>query len=63
MIRYWKGRLWLKQGFCPYCYSSPPREECPVCQGDYKYFGKNVDAEKRALWRERYEQFWKVFKA
>lgn len=61
VIRYYKGLLWLRQGFCPYCYSSPPRKACPVCKGDNKYWGKNVSKEKREQWRERYVKAMEVF--
>lgn len=60
MLRYWKGRLWIKQGFCPYCYSSPPRTECPICEGTNKYsYGMEPGTKK--IWRERWDKFWEVF--
>lgn len=61
MFRYWKGRLWLRQGFCPYCYSSPPKKECPVCQGDNEYWGAENKKKRDTLWRERWDKFWEVF--
>ncbi len=53
--RYQKLSGWwrLKFGFCPMCDSSPPRNECPVCGGSYKY-GHYLDKTGRKLWWDRY---------
>lgn len=55
-LLYWRGLRWLKWGWCPWCYSSPPRPQCPVCHGDDRYFGSNVDEAKRTLWRKRFKE-------
>lgn len=60
MFRYWKGLLWIRQGFCPYCYSSPPNPKCPVCEGTYEY-SYNLAPGTRDLWRKRWDEFYKVF--
>lgn len=49
VIGWWR----LRYGFCPLCNSSPPRRDCPVCEGDPHYW-READAAKRAMWRERY---------
>lgn len=48
------GRRRLRYGFCPLCNSSPPRPDCPVCEGD-RLYGSLASAEKRAVWSERWE--------
>lgn len=53
-ILYLSGLLRLRFGFCPWCNSSPPDPACPVCLGDQKYWGKNVDENKRAVWKSRF---------
>lgn len=54
-LRWWRGVLRLRHGYCPLCNSSPPRKSCPVCLGDCKY-GYEADSSKRLVWRERFSQ-------
>ena len=55
-------RLWLRhplrmlnfaQGCCPVCNSSPPRPDCYVCQGDYKY-GPKMTRTRQEIWLRRF---------
>ena len=50
----WFGRRRLKHGFCPACYSSPPRPGCSVCDGEHQY-GAGLDPAKRDLWQQRWD--------
>lgn len=59
---YCRGLTRIRAGFCPYCYSSPPQPDCPVCEGDQAYWGKNVDDYKRQLWKRRWQEVFKVLK-
>lgn len=61
-LRYWAGRYRLAWRYCPACNSSPPRPECPVCQGSYEYGthasglgGPLTDTMKR-LWLDRWNR-------
>lgn len=57
MIRFNKNRLVararLRLGYCPACYSSPPRDDCPVCLGERDY-GSAITQEHREVWRKRF---------
>lgn len=52
-----RGRRWLRSGFCPMCYSSPPRADCPVCRGS-QHYGNNgfqpINEPLRRLWAKRW---------
>ena len=61
IVKY-RGLNWLSSGFCPCCYSSPPRDDCPICLGHSNY-GPNLHDETRALWRTRWLQRCKEWKA
>lgn len=54
---YWRGRWWLRSGFCPNCYSSPPNDKCFVCEGDHNY-GYRQSYGDRGRWVVR----WDIFK-
>jgi len=51
--RYWLGRWRLRWGFCPWCDSSPPDQDCIVCEGTYDYGPPSDDV--WAQWRRRWE--------
>jgi hypothetical protein len=54
--RWWvrvRGLWWLRSGFCPACYSSPPVQHCPVCAG-WPDYGPKLGPALRALWRRRW---------
>jgi hypothetical protein len=48
--------LWLAQGFCPACESSPPNPKCLVCHGNYSY-GRNITPGDRELWLQRFRKW------
>lgn len=48
-----RGLRRLKHGFCPGCYSSPPRPECPLCEGEVEY--GPFRTERADLIRQRWE--------
>lgn len=50
---YARGRRWLKRGWCPLCYSSPPRNDCQVCEGEMQY-GYRISEETRTRWGLRW---------
>ena len=49
----WRGFRWLRSGFCPACYSSPPLLDCPVCEGWAEY-GPGLAGWRREVWRDRW---------
>jgi len=49
-----RGLRWLAHGFCPCCYSSPPRPTCPVCYGEGEYGPDGMTPYRRELWRRRW---------
>lgn len=51
---YWRGRLRLAQGFCPWCNSSPPDIDCPICYGSYDY-GPPSDPRRLTEWRVQWD--------
>ena len=50
LARYWVGRLWLRNGYCPQCNSSPPRPGCWVCNGELRY-GPDLTPSVKRWWR------------
>lgn len=48
-----RGRQRLHFNVCPWCYSSPPNNFCPVCEGDYDY-GPKLTKAKRHLWAYKF---------
>lgn len=53
-LRYWFGRCGLRNGWCPACNSSPPRQQCRVCEGSYAY-GPVLTERRRRDWRMRWD--------
>lgn len=49
----WRGFRWLRHGLCPCCYSSPPKKECPICEGNYGY-SYLLTPEEWLLWWSRW---------
>lgn len=50
-----RGLWWLRRGYCPCCYSSPPRQSCPVCHGADRPGAHRSAIEVRADWRGRWK--------
>jgi len=59
-VLYRVGLRRLKHGFCPGCHSSPPRPECPLCEGEHHY--APFDPEKVALLRQRWTALCEVIR-
>lgn len=51
----WRGIRWLRSGWCPCCYSSPPRRDCPVCMGHDDYGPGRLDKVTHAVWLIRWD--------
>jgi hypothetical protein len=49
-LRYWRGLMRLRRGYCPACNSSPPDVTCPVCLGTHAY-GHDLPEYVRGIWR------------
>lgn len=59
---YLRGLWWLRSGFCPCCYSSPPRCDCPVCYGDRKYGPYRLSVEASAIWRNTWRARYAIWR-
>lgn len=47
--------LWrLVWNCCPVCNSSPPRPDCPVCEGT-RFYGPLLTMQTKAIWSRRFE--------
>lgn len=54
------GNRRLRHGFCPGCYSSPPRPECPLCEGELQY--GPFDPETSRLLGTRWDAMYRVIR-
>lgn len=64
MIRwllYWRGRIRIRSGRCPFCNSSPPSLDCPICEGTPDY-GKDLDDGEKYAWQMKWTQIFRVLK-
>lgn len=54
-LQRWRREGWLRRGYCPLCYSSPPWVDCPVCEGS-PWYGHVTTPARRRAWRIRWDR-------